>query len=324
MKPLDAFSFPESVLEDAITWQVKLLSGTATRELYVACEQWRTAHPDHNRAWQAIQQLDSRFTTVGAGNLSLAKHTLYQAQQHSQLSRRQTLKMLLAGGALIPAAFTGVHYYELSQPALIAATGQRLHHTLLDGSLLTLNSRSTADVQQHPQGITLMLHRGDAYVDTRQRTFAGRPLQVQANQWSMTLASGEYLIHQRDEQVYVRAMAGDIELLHPQRGMQIVHGGQDAVWLDNAGVHPYTDLFFDPSGWLKGALVAKQMPVGRFLVELNRYRDGWLRCAPEVAQLLVSGVFQVADTTSALRALEQTLPIRVRTFTPYLTTVSLA
>lgn len=322
MKPLDAFSFPESVLEDAITWQVKLLSGTATRELYAACEQWRIAHPDHNRAWQAIQQLDSRFTSVGSGNVSLVKRTLYQTQQQSHSSRRQALKILLVGGALIPAAFSGLHYYELAQPELIAATGQRRHHTLPDGSLLTLNSRSAVDVQSHPQGTIILLRRGDAYLDTRPRSLTGQFLQVQTNQWSLTLTNGEYLIHQRDQQVYVRAMTGEMEVSHPQRGTQVLRGGQEAFWLDNAGVRPYTETFFDPSGWLRGALVAKQMPAGRFLAELNRYRDGWLRCAPDVEQLPVSGVFQVADTDSVLRALEQTLPIQVKTFTPYLTSVS--
>jgi transmembrane sensor len=60
----------------------------------------------------------------------------------------------------------------------------------------------------------------------------------------------------------------------------------------------------------------------RFLAELNRYRDGWLRCAPEVEKMLVSGVFQVADTNSALRALEQTLPVKVKSFTPYFSSIS--
>lgn len=321
----DPFSeLPAPVLEQAIAWQVKLLSGTATHEIRKACEQWRTAHPDHDRAWQALQQLDSRFTSVAAAPSGLAKQTLYAAQQQPHLSRRQTVKMLLLGGLLIPAGAAGLYHSPLVQPEYRVATGQRQGFTLADGSRLQLNSRSAADVQLTEQATQVVLRQGDLYLDTRQQWTAVASTQVQVRGWQMTLARGEYLIHQRDEQLYLHAIQGELLAEHPRWGRQAFSGGSQAWWLDARdaqGWQPYQDVRFDPAAWLQGALVARQMPLAHFLAELGRYREGWIRSAPELQDLLVSGVFQIADTDLALQALEQTLPLKIKAFMPYLVTL---
>ena len=53
------------------------------------------------------------------------------------------------------------------------------------------------------------------------------------------------------------------------------------------------------------------------LAELGRYRSGVLRCHPGDAQLRVSGTFSVIDTDRTLAVLQQVLPIRISSVTPY-------
>jgi transmembrane sensor len=66
-----------------------------------------------------------------------------------------------------------------------------------------------------------------------------------------------------------------------------------------------------------GALVADEMRLADFLAELGRYRRGVLRCDPALADLRFSGVFPLNDTAAILAMLPQSLPVRVRTFSPY-------
>src|SRR5690606_31986937 len=110
-------------------------------------------------------------------------------------NRRQVVKMLLLGTVLTPAAITG---YQLSSAAGYSTiAGQRRQFPLPDGSILTLNSSSSADVQSTAQGIMIELHSGDAHVSTVAKSLGGQPVQVRTAGWELTLAQGEYLFHQR-------------------------------------------------------------------------------------------------------------------------------
>jgi transmembrane sensor len=71
-------------------------------------------------------------------------------------------------------------------------------------------------------------------------------------------------------------------------------------------------------------LVADAMRLDEFLAELARYRPGLLRCDPEVAGLLVSGVFSVRNTDRALDNLTRALPVAVSYRTRYWVTVQAA
>ena len=80
-------------------------------------------------------------------------------------------------------------------------------------------------------------------------------------------------------------------------------------------------LLINASAWTRGQLVAKRMPLGDLSAELARYRHGWLHCDPAIAQLEVSGVFQLDDIDRALSALSDSLPVRIERFTPLWTRV---
>ncbi|MNN59560.1 fec operon regulator FecR [compost metagenome] len=64
-------------------------------------------------------------------------------------------------------------------------------------------------------------------------------------------------------------------------------------------------------------LSVQQMPLGEFTAELARYRPGLLRCADEVANLKVSGTYQLADTEHILKLLARSLPVRIDYRTRY-------
>ena len=64
------------------------------------------------------------------------------------------------------------------------------------------------------------------------------------------------------------------------------------------------------------------MRLGHFIAELSRYRPGLLRCASEVAELRISGVYPLADSDAVLDALTQSLPVSINRRSRYWVTVS--
>ena len=57
---------------------------------------------------------------------------------------------------------------------------------------------------------------------------------------------------------------------------------------------------------------------------LRAYQPGVIRLSPQAAALRVFGVFPLDAPDAALRALGETLPIRVRRYGPWLTLVDAA
>ncbi len=79
----------------------------------------------------------------------------------------------------------------------------------------------------------------------------------------------------------------------------------------------------EPAGLARfqGRLVAEGMRVSEVVEILARYRHGVVRCAPEVADRRVSGVFSLQDTDRALASLADALSLKVVYRTPFWVTV---
>jgi transmembrane sensor len=63
------------------------------------------------------------------------------------------------------------------------------------------------------------------------------------------------------------------------------------------------------SAWTQGMLMADNVRLADFLAELARYRKGFVRCDPAIADLRISGAFPISDTQRTLNMLVQTYPV---------------
>ncbi len=96
----------------------------------------------------------------------------------------------------------------------------------------------------------------------------------------------------------------------------IAQAGQD--WrLDRQRAQRIPEPVMVAHAWTEGVIVGKNLRLADLLHELSRYRRGRISCAPEVADLRVSGTYHVSDTDQALQFLAQTLPIRLRYWTRF-------
>ncbi|MNH24722.1 fec operon regulator FecR [compost metagenome] len=142
-----------------------------------------------------------------------------------------------------------------------------------------------------------------------------RPLQLLGEHGLLNLSSGRYNLRQFAQYSQLTVFEGSASLAG-----NLLPSGQQARF-NGPQWQASQALDSNVGAWVDGMLVAAHMPLGAFLDELGRYRRGQLNCAPEVANLLISGSYPLADSERILDMLEVALPVRVRRFTRYWMTV---
>jgi transmembrane sensor len=138
-------------------------------------------------------------------------------------------------------------------------------------------------------------------------------------------AEGRFVVRQHAGHTGVQALEG-LLAVHPH--------GRPGEAAPVAQLQPGQQLVFEAAvasraqpvdagaaAWVDGLLVARDMRLATLAAELARYRRGWLRCAEAVAGLRISGVFPVDDLGRVVAALERTLPVRARSYTPWWVTL---
>lgn len=328
MSQAAAGRLPEAI-KAAIDWLVLLDSGTAQPADRGAFEAWLASSAEHRQAWASVtgalaQPLD-RLADVHRqipGSEQVATGVLRQSGvslERRRLLRGGTALLLLAG---LPGVLTLQRRMPLE--GLIrdyySGTAERRRITLADGSLLTLNARTTVDVDISATQRQVRLHQGELCIevaDDPRRAFV-----VQCAEGRVSSHAGTFVVAQEAGHAWVSVMRGSAQVstLSGQSGQ--LQSGQtlrfDALRLDPKGT---SSRRLD--AWLQGRVDVQDEALGYVVDALRPYRYGLLRITPQAAALRVFGVFPLDDTERALQSLAQVLPIRVDHYGP-LTLIDLA
>lgn len=323
-----------AILDEAIAWVVRLESGRADERTRQACAAWRAAHPAHEQAWQRLQAWGREFPAQPAVAPELALRTLEGARQNRRLDegRRKTLKLLGVGaGSLLLARFAADSALGQRWRADYAtAPGERRRVELADGSELRLNTDSAVDLAFSPTQRLIVLRHGEIFISSGQDSAAPsgrRPLRVQTAQGCFEAIGTRFFV--RQENTGSRLLVGEGAVIMPagtRSAAAIARAGEEFL-IDAGGPAAVAASSFDAAAWVDGVLVARRMRLADFLAELSRYRRGWLHCDPAVADLRLSGVFQLdgdAAGEQALEAMARTLPVRIVRRSRYWLTVTRA
>jgi len=316
-------ALPEAAVETALEWLVLVWSREATPAELDALDRWRAAHPDHERAWRRVQQLDDRLASVPG---SIAAGSLRAADR--AMSRRRFLRavgLVAVGGA----AAYGLRHTTLAErhvADLRTPTGEIRALTLADGTRLTLNTASAVNVRFADAERRLILVAGEILVASAPDASAAgeatpQPLVIETADGGVRPIGTRFTVRRTGARTEVAVLEGAVRISprDAELASARIDAGRRAGFTTAAIEH--LPAARAAAAWADGLLVAEQMRLGDLLDELGRYRTGVIRCQPEAAKLRVSGTFPVTDTDRALAALSQALPIRISSISRYWVTV---
>lgn len=297
-----------TAVKQAIQLMLRLRESGHAPALQQECRQWRTAHHEHEQAWQRVihlhQDLDLR-AIPGAG---LALQTLETSQR--RLHRRQALK-LLGGVAMVgTAAWLGKDLDAVNAwtSDYATGTGERRSFALPDGSQMQLNTRSTVDLAFNDQQRLVRLKQGELMIACNPQ----RSLLVETRDALLEGFEGRFVARQDSDCTQVSVSHGRVAIHRPDNGqLQWIESGQN--WrLDALGTHQLEQVDMDAMAWTEGLIVTRNMRLFDFLAQVSRYRHGYLGCSDDIADLRLSGVFRLEDPEQLLQLIPRTLPVRLR------------
>ena len=311
-----------AIVQQASKWMARLWSGEASDDDKAACEQWRTLHPDHERAWNRLQVMEDKLHGIPR---EIARHALREPAVAAYTTRRQALKLLglitVAGGAMYQVRESDTWEFAFSDYS--TQTGEIREIALLDGTHLILNTATAIDVRFDDQERRIMLRSGEILITTAPDSAAVyRPFRIQSRQGMVEALGTRFTVRQDADISHVAVFEGAVKI-HPVHAIDTairMDAGQRTVFSAEQIMPPVTAQE-SAAAWSRSMLVAENMRIADFLTELSRYRSGLLRCDPTVADLRVTGVFPLHDTDRALLNLTLGLPVRVVYRTRYWVTV---
>jgi len=311
-----------TIVDQAIDWSVRLNFSQPDARTRAAFERWRRAAPEHELAWTRVQSLNADFNAVPQG---LALDTLTALNGARRRQRRVVLKsLLLAGGALGTgwAAREQVPWQRLVAD-VSTGLGERRALTLADGTRLVLNTDSAVSLLLDGAERVVVLHRGEISLDTGSDpgSPARRPFRVRTPYGVVEALGTRFVVRLDDDGARVSVQEHAVALTPAEGGDRVIVQAGQQGWLDRWHAQPLQPPAMESAAWVEGAISGKNMRLADLLAELSRYRRGRINCAPEVADLRVSGTYHVDDTDRTLAFLAQTLPVRVRYWTRYWVTV---
>lgn len=307
----DSASLSPAVVQEAANWLSRLWSGEAGPDEIRACAAWRAQKPEHELAWQRLQQISAKLDSVPGA----IGHRALRAPRTQ--GRRAALRMLgwgiVAGGAVGVTRESAVWQRNTSDYS--TGTGEWKQVALADGTRLILNTATAVDIDFDADARRVLLRSGEIYISTAPDP--QRPFLVETRDGTVRALGTRYSVRKLDgaTQVSVYEHAVEIAPRDSRQRLRISAGEQTTLTPD--AIRAGNALDAGEPDWTRRRLVAERMRLADFLAEVGRYRSGVLRCDPSIAELRVTGVFPLDDTDRALAALADGLPVRLDWTTRY-------
>ncbi|MGK5062136.1 FecR domain-containing protein [Janthinobacterium sp. LB3P112] len=310
-----------AIAMQAAEWLATLMSGATTPAEKAAWQQWRQAHPDHERAWKHIESVSGSLRALDA---QASRKALLPSPISRSISRRSSLQLLAWVSAIGLTGWFGArspYAPDMARAALAdlsTGVGERRELTLPDGSRVHLNSSSAVNIRYTGTQRLLQLVQGEVFIATARETgLPYRPFLVETAQGHAQALGTRYSVRQADGSTLVAVEEGAVRLMPRHgEGNLLIRAGQGGG-MTARQLLPAHAVSPDTWAWRQGLLLADAMPLRDFLHELSRYRHGLLGCDDAVAGLRISGVFPLADLDAVLLSLPDSLPVDVRLRTRY-------
>ncbi|MEI8573427.1 DUF4880 domain-containing protein [Methylomonas sp. LW13] len=318
---------PDAISEQAMTWFVRLRAESVAADERRLFQIWHQAAPAHREAYAEIAAFweDADFhATLDAATLSP------QISLNSKPVNSPRRRLGIAPGAkpLLAAAACLVIAALIYQPALscwqadyCTAVGEIKTVQLSDGSQVTLNSGTALNVNMRNGRRHVQLVRGEAFFEVQHDS--QHPFQVDGRYSNTRVLGTRFVVKEDADSDTVSVVNGVVEVSRDRQNPATLNAN-DSV---EVGARHQGEIRHQPAdnatAWLKGSVSFDNVPLKKVIAEIGRYRRGSLIIRNQVSQdMKVSGRFDIRDTDKTLESLQQTLPIRIYRFTPWLVVIA--
>ncbi|QEI09061.1 DUF4880 domain-containing protein [Pigmentiphaga aceris] len=298
-----------NVLAEAAQWFATLRDDRVDDDSRRQWRDWIAANPQHLQAWERVEAIGSQFDRLPAR----AARTALSVPGRR---RRHLLGAAVLGGGACIAGLIGRDAlpWQAWTAAYRTGVGETRDLRLADGTQVWLNTASAIDVAYDDAWRRLLLREGEILIDSA--VDRQRPLVVDVAQGRLRALGTRFTVRQEGTTCHVAVFDGSVEIQPLGAAAQVVPAGKQARF---AATSISTLEAADPArqAWRTGMLLANNQRLDDFLAELSRYRRGHLGCTPEVAHLRLVGAYPLGDTDRILQAVAGSLPVRIRTLTPW-------
>ncbi|SDK53858.1 FecR family protein [Methylophilus rhizosphaerae] len=308
-----------NAIRQAATWYSILSSESAKPSDREAWESWRTENVLHEQAWLEVEAVKAQFSKV---NNEISSSVLNNAPSKSRRTILRGLVVLMSVGSAGLLSYKIAPWEEWTAD-YHTATGERMDIKLADGSILSINTRTSVDVIFDESHRRVKLHSGEIFITTSpDPNKISRPFIVETNHGEILALGTRFNVvvssHKSSVSVFEKAVR-----VKPRSSSSlgvVLNAGQTIDFTSNSfsQAQRYNPLSIS---WKSGSLTVIDMPLGELVEELSRYRPGILRCEEKIALLKVSGTFPIDDTDRALLAIKNALPVNIVSRTRYWITI---
>ena len=300
----------------ASEWYIKLNEADCSEEDRLAFETWKEASPAHLKAWNRILQVNEPFEGLEP---VISKEVLLQRETFS-ISRRSLLKNLSIVAVATSTGFLAFHQKPwqsmLADYSTYKGEIKTLH--LADQTQLVLNSDTAIDQHYDDERRLIKLIKGEVLIETGHGKGSSAPFSVHTKYGTITALGTRFSVRQHSDYVSVNVykQAVSIKTFANADIERKLHENHTTIFNDHL-FPEIKPLRFGTDLWTKGILSVVDLPLNEFLIELDRYYTGYLRCDPAIADILISGSFPLNDINAIFTSLQNTHPVRAHVMTKY-------
>lgn len=315
MRPDMRQIIPPTVLRQAAEWLVRLdhRTDTDTEQDFRA---WLAADPQHLEAMTRLQGHIAPLQEVHG------RTALRRARRPGRRAMRVKCLALLAVLGLT--AVPGYQYWQRGYLMADHSTDSRQwrHEYLVDGSELQLESSSAVNLDFDATRRRVQLLQGQILIDVAKD--ANRPFYVDTPQGSIRALGTRFIVERNGEATVISMLESSTRIDSAGQTLTLNPGQRVRVDAQGVGAVSKVDTAALQAAWSAHQMLANDESLADVLERVARHRPGLLMFDRSAMQALrVTVMLPADDSDRALRLLARTLPIEVKTYSPWITRVSL-
>jgi transmembrane sensor len=297
----------KSVSRQAEEWFALLLDDGATANDRAEFRAWLQHSPDHVAAYSALERL-----WLGAAALP-------EVLPNESLTRRKLVK---SGGALAVLATAGLGSAIYLRPAAAdyrTGVGETARFILPDGSIVELSTATAISLDFTSSRRRVLLQEGEAFFIVT--ADASRPFVVDCKQLRSTALGTQFSVGMQEDGIIVAVTEHTVRVASPTQE-QDVREGQSVLFANDRLSAPAQMDVDTQLSWRDGRLVFISTPFEEVVASLSRWRRGKMIVMDKtLGRRPVSIIVDVRRAGKILENLEDGLPIRIASYSPWLTLI---